>query len=161
MNRSNTIFWTITLVIIICGFISPFVDFFTVIQAFYLTIPFAIILVISILIVIIGLIRTGFKFLKKPFVKYFLIIPIFILSQILSMLVVREVQLIRINQSVKELNEIKSQTNDYPYIFEKGIGLNYKRISKDEFEVYFKGGFLVREVYNSKTKETVRFGWND
>lgn len=161
MNRANQIFWSITLAIITLGFISPFIDRFTIIQVFFLTIPFAIIFLISILIVIIGLISKGFKFLRKPFVKYFLIIPIFIVSQIVSILIVREIQLFRINENAKELNEIKSQTNDYPFQFEKGFGLNYKRFSENEFELSFDGGFLVREIYNSKTKETERFGWND
>lgn len=121
MIRNNKIFWSITFVVIIWGFISPFIDFFTIIQTFFLAIPFAIILFISILFVIIGLIREGLKFFKKPFVKYLLMIPIFILVQIISELSVREIQLFRINETVKELNEIKSQTNDYPYVFKKEL----------------------------------------
>ena len=145
--------------VIILGLITPFIDSFVVIQMFYLLIPFGIILIFSLLIFVINLIKLHKKIFTKKSTFLALIIPIFLLSQVISTVSIDPIQRFR---SQKIINELEKKHSDYPETLDLNFGIKYKKIkNENNFELEYNRGFFVREVYQSELKKWASFGWND
>ena len=149
------IFLTITVV----GAVTPFIDYFVVIQMFYLLIPFGIILIFSALTFVINLIKFKKNVFKQNLTLYALIIPIFLTSQIISTFFIDKIQRFRSEKIISKLEENQSE---YPKTLNSNFGIKYMKLKNENtFELEYNRGFFVREVYQSKDKKWESFGWND
>ena len=149
----------INLITIVFGIITPFIDYFVVVEMFFLLIPFGIILFLSIIVLIINLIKYKKEILKQTSTKLTLIIPLFLLSQITAGSLVDKIQSFRSERIIKSLEKNKER---YPDFYYTNFGIEYKK-ARDEnhFELKYSRGFMVDEKYDSKIKKWKSYGWND
>ena len=151
----SLIFLTITVV----GAVTPFIDYFVVIQMFYLLIPFGIILIFSALTFVINLIKFKKNVFKQNLTLYALIIPTFLTSQIISTFFIDKIQRFR---SEKIISKLEDNQSEYPKTLNSNFGIKYMKLKNENtFELEYNRGFFVREVYQSKDKKWESFGWND
>ncbi|XMO86646.1 hypothetical protein AAFN75_17815 [Algibacter sp. AS12] len=157
MNRNKKI---ALLIIILIGIIVPFIPSFTVIEMFFLLIPFAIIFVVTLIYLIISLINENISTSKALFI--FSILPIFIISQIVSGFTVDNIQRVRSNRIISELEQIKSEKGILPEKYDVIAGIEYIRMKDNEhFVIKYSRGFMVTEKYESENKNWKSYGWND
>ena len=146
--------------IILIGIIVPFVPYLTVIQMFFLLIPFAIFFVVTLIYLIISLLTKNANTQKALFV--FSMLPVFILSQLLSGFTVDKIQRLRSNRIISEIEKIKSETGNLPEKYELFGGIDYIKIKGEEsFVIEYSRGFMVTEKYQSKYNHWRSYGWND
>lgn len=155
MSQNNKI---VLFIIILVGFIFPFIPILVIIEAFYLTIPFIIVFVVTSIFLIISLINNYSQSYKAFFI--FLLLPTFILSQFASAFVVGKIQKFRGEQIVIEIEKIKNETGFFPKKYELILGMKYVK-DREHFELQYSRGFMVKEIYDSKSKEWKSYGWND
>jgi hypothetical protein len=142
------------------GMVVPFVDYLVIVEFFYLLIPFAILFLASFLCVLICL-HLKIKRLKKVLFAFSLL-PIFILSQIASVLMVNKVQRFRSECIIKEIVYIQKITGKLPDTYAANGGIEYRRgRSRDNFKLIYSRGFMVREIYEHDSKTWKSYGWND
>ncbi len=159
MKCKPNILKVIICVIIILGIITPFVDYFVVIQMFYLLIPFGIILIFSLFVFIANLIKYKKHICKQNSTIIISLIPIFLLTQVISTFVVDKSQKIRCENIIKSLNQ---QSKNYPESLNTSFGIKYhKSTITNNYELEYNRGFLVREIYTSENKKWESYGWND
>lgn len=157
MNKNKKI---TLLIIILLGIIIPFIPYLTVIQMFFLLIPFAIVFVISLIYLIVSVLNKNLNTQKALFV--FSILPIFIISQILSGFTVDKVQRLRSNRIISEIKTLKSETGNLPEKYDLIAGIEYIKINGEEnFVIKYSRGFMVTEKYESKYNHWKSYGWND
>jgi hypothetical protein len=150
----------ILLSIVLIGIIVPFVPSLTVIEMFFLLIPFIIIFVVTLTYLIMSLLNKKRNTGKALFI--FLILPIFILSQIISGFTVDKIQRLRSNRVISELEKIKSKNEILPEKYELIAGIEYIKMKDNEhFTIKYSRGFMVTEKYDSKNKNWRSYGWND
>ncbi len=157
MNRNKKI---ALLIIILIGIVVPFIPSLTVIEMFFLLIPFAIIFVVTLIYLIISLINENIDTGKALFI--FSILPIFIISQIVSGFTVDKIQRVRSNRIISELEQIKSENGILPKKYDLIAGIEYIRMKDNEhFVIKYSRGFMVTEKYESENKNWKSYGWND
>jgi hypothetical protein len=157
MNRNKKI---ALLIIILIGIVVPFIPSLTVIEMFFLLIPFAIIFVVTLIYLIISLIDENTDTRKALFI--FSILPIFIISQIVSGFTVDKIQRVRSNRIISELEQIKSENGILPEKYDLIAGIEYIRMKDNEhFIIKYSRGFMVTEKYESENKNWKSYGWND
>ncbi|WP_088656332.1 hypothetical protein [Geofilum rhodophaeum] len=150
----------ILLVLVLFGLILPFIDYLTIIEMFFLLIPFAIIVGASFIYWIVSLFNH--KLNSKQSFYFFLIIPIFILTQLFSAFSVDRVQLIRSIKIIKAVEEKIKVEGKIPDTFDTKFGIEYKKSERDnKYEIRYSRGFMVTERYDSDTKKWRSYGWND
>ena len=152
----------ITLIILITtalGIITPFIDYFVIVEMFFLLIPFGIILFLSLIVLIINLIKYKKEILKQTSTKLILIIPLFLLTQITSGFLVYKLQSFR-SERINNLLEEKNRR--YPDSLNTNFGIEYKKTrNENNFQIKYSRGFMVNEKYDSKIKKWKSYGWND
>ena len=127
---------------------------------FYLLIPFALIFLGTFLYMIISLISEKLNSGKALFI--FSILPIFILSQVLSGFSVDKIQRFRSNRIISELEQIKSESGTLPEKYDLIAGIEYIKMRDNEhFVIKYSRGFMVTEKYDSEYKKWRSYGWND
>lgn len=136
----------------------PFIDFAVVIQAFYLLLPFIIISLFSLVAFILNLIKYKRNIFKQSSTLLTLVLPVFLLSQTISVFTVNKIQRFRSNQIIKKINNNELSINSNPTI---SFGITYYKLQNDDFVVQYERGFLVKEKYNHKKKKWDSYGWND
>lgn len=157
MNRNKKI---ALFIIILIGIIVPFIPSLTVIEMFFLLIPFAVIFVVTLIYLIISLINENIHTGKALFI--FSILPIFIISQIVSGFTVDKIQRVRSNRIISELKQIKSENGILPEKYDLIAGIEYIKMKDNEhFVIKYSRGFMVTEKYESKNKNWKSYGWND
>jgi hypothetical protein len=145
--------------IILLGLIFPFIPTLTSIEIFLL-IPFAIVFVLTFMYFVVAWLKKKDNRHQALFV--FLILPIFISSQILSVLTVNKLQRIRSDRIVKELYDLKAKNGSFPESYVTAVGIEYqKSTERDSFELSYSRGFMMTEKFDSDTKEWNSNGWND
>lgn len=145
---------------IIIGIIVPFVPYLTIIQMFFLLIPFVIIFAVSLIYLLRNLLTKKANTHKTLFV--FSILPIFIISQLLSGFTVDKIQKLRSNRIIYEIEKIKSETGNLPEKYELFGGIKYTKNKEEEsYVIEYTRGFMVIEKYQSKYKHWRSYGWND
>ena len=93
----------------------------------------------------------------KKIIFIFLILPVFIFSQLLSVKLVKRIQRYRSEKIISEIEKIKEQFDHYPTKFETKMGVEYqKEKSSDNYKIQYSIGFLVCEEYNSGNKSWQR-----
>ena len=151
----------LTLVIIgIIGSIIPFIDSIAVIQVFFLLIPYLVYFGITLLAFVITLVKRNEN--RRHALFFLLTLPTFILAQILSIVLVDNVQKLRANQAIDKIEKLKQQHGKYPDDFELSLGIKYfEQKNGEEFKMEYNIGFLISEVYRSETNNWSKRGWND
>ncbi|MCD9014431.1 hypothetical protein [Parachryseolinea silvisoli] len=151
-------------IIIICifvlGLVFPFIDYLVVVETFFLLIPLAILLFASVALLI------GYLFWDRTKLKrsiYFILaVPIFIAAQFISTWTVDEVQRLRSEFIIKEIESITTQIGQIPDRYPLTYGIKFSKIEdKNEFTLVYSRGFMITEKYNSKDKVWRSQGWND
>jgi len=144
----------------IIGIIVPFIPSFVVIEMFYLIIPFVLIGVGTLIYLIASFTNTEINSRKAFFA--FSILPIFIISQLISCFVVDKIQRFRSNQVITEIENHKSKTGTLPDKYELIGGLEYNKLKDNQnFIIKYSRGFMITEKYNSKNSIWISYGWND
>lgn len=157
MNRNNKIS---LFIIILIGFIVPFIPALTVIEMFFLLIPFAVIFVLTAIFLIISLLNKKLNTQKALFL--FSILPIFIISQLISCFSVDKIQRVRSNRIITEIEKLKSKTGILPEKYDLIAGIEYIKMQDNEhFIIKYSSGFMVTEKYYSDNKNWRSYGWND
>ena len=143
----------------ILGFITPYIDYFVVIQMFFLLIPFIVIVLLSLILFIINFFKNKKNVFTLKSTKIITLIPVFLLSQIISVFIVYRIQRFRSEQIIENL---KSNYKYYPQNLPTNYGIKYFKLKDlNEFKIEYERGFFVREVYDSTLKTWKSYGWND
>lgn len=157
MNKNKKI---AILIVVLLGIIIPFFPYLTVIEMFFLLIPFAIFFAVTLIYLIISLLNKNLNTQKSLFV--FSILPIFVSSQLLSSFTVDKIQRIRSNRIITEIEKLKSETGNLPENYALNAGIEYIKINGEEnFIIKYSRGFMVTEKYESKYNHWRSYGWND
>lgn len=150
----------ILLAFLLFGFILPYIDFLTIIEMFFLLIPFAIITGASFIYWIVTLFNQKLNSSKSFY--FFSIIPLFVLTQLFSVFSVDRIQLMRSKKVIKSVEKKIKVDGIIPDTFDTRFGIEYKKSERDNmYEIIYSRGFMVTERYNSNTKKWRSYGWND
>ncbi len=156
------IYKLILLTVTIIGILTPYIDSFVIVQMFIFIIPFAIIFGISLLVLIYSVIKYKRNFYKQPSTKIISIVPLFLISQIFSVFILDNIQKLRSQRYINQIEAIKKSEKIYPKEFKTYLGIEYfKAENEDNFSLSYSRGFIVREVYSSSNKIWKSLGWND
>lgn len=146
--------------VVLTGIIVPFFPYLTIIQMFFLLVPFAILFVATLVYLIASLFSRDINSQRALFL--FSILPIFILSQLLSSFTVDKIQRVRSNSIISDIYKIKSDTGSLPKEYNLVLGIEYIKIKGEEsFVLEYSRGFMVTEKYQSKYNTWRSYGWND
>jgi len=126
------------------GLVVPFVSYLTVIEMFFLLIPFAIIFVVTSIYLTVSILNKKLNSRKAIFI--FSILPIFIISQLLSGFTVDKIQRLRSSHIISEIEKIKTETGMIPEKYDLELGIEYiKMKNKNSFVIEYSRGFMVTE----------------
>lgn len=157
MNRKKKIFLIIVLVF---GLIVPFIPSLTVLEMFFLLIPFAIVFAVTLIYLIISLCNKQMDSKKALFA--FSIVSTFILSQLFAGFSVDKIQRFRSSQIITDLEQIRNDTGVLPEKYETIAGIKYTRLNDlEHFKLEYSRGFMVTEKYYSEDENWTSYGWND
>lgn len=146
--------------IIIVGIVFPFIDYLTIIEMFFLLIPFGIIVISSLIYWIVSLFHK--KLNSRKAFYFFLVVPVFILSQLFSGFMVDRIQLFRSDRIIADIEKHYKTSNEYPERYDICLGISYELLDNgDRFKISYSRGFMVTEKYSSDIKKWRSFGWND
>ena len=142
------------------GLVVPFIPSLTVIEMFFLLIPFTIVFAVTLIYLIVSLLNKQMDSRKALFT--FSILPTFILAQILAGFSVDKIQRYRSKKVITEIEKIKKETGVLPEKYELIAGLKYTRLNDQEhFKLEYSRGFMVTEKYYSDNGNWKSYGWND
>ena len=92
----------------------------------------------------------------------FLILPVFIFSQILSVLTVDKIQKIRSERIIVKIEKDKTVKGELPGEIKFPFGIEYIRmIDNENFEISYSSGFMGTEKYNSEKRNWKSYGLID
>lgn len=103
----KNIFKYIFVILIILGIITPYIDYFVVIQIFFLLIPFAGILLYSVVLFTFNFIKCKQAVFKLTTTKIITLLPLFLLMQMISAFTVDKIQRLRSEQIISSLENNK------------------------------------------------------
>jgi predicted PurR-regulated permease PerM len=157
MNRNKKI---ILISVLLFGLIAPFIPSLTVLEMFFLLIPFAIVFAVTLIYLIVSLLNKQINSRKALFA--FSILPTFLLAQLLAVFSVDKIQRFRSNKIITDLEKIKNETGSFPEQYELTVGIKYTRLKNEEhFKLEYSRGFMVTEKYYSDIGNWKSYGWND
>ena len=145
-------------IIIVLGIITPFIGYAVVVEMFFLLIPFGIILTISSLLFIINITKYKKNVFKQKSTLIFSLLPIFLISQVVSTFAFDKIQRFRSNSIIKKIEEKEIRITSTPT---KNFGIEYYKLKNNDFVVQYNRGFFVREKYYDEEKQWKSYGWND
>ncbi len=92
----------------------------------------------------------------------FLVLPVFILAQIVSTLLVDHIQKARAEYIIVKIEESRTEYGRYPEKHEPALGIEYSVLKNGEhFKLTYNIGFLMSEVYYSESDKWIKRGWRD
>lgn len=139
--------YTIYLILILFGFIVPFIDTLNIIEMFYFLIPFAIIIIISFVILIASFFTEKINTRKTLYLTG--LIPVFILSQLFSGFAVGKIQRLRSEKIIEKIEKSRTVKGEFPDNFDTKIGIVYEKFKSDNrYSISYSRGFLVTENYD-------------
>jgi len=142
------------------GLIVPFIPYFVIFEFFFLLIPYFIIFIGTLTYLLISLFNKQFN--TKTAIFIFLIVPVFIISQLASGQLVDKIQRLRSNKIIFQVESIKTKTGHYPEEYNLIAGIEYYKTNKEEsFVLKYSRGFMITEKYFSKYNHWGSYGWND
>jgi hypothetical protein len=138
-------------IIVFIGVFSPFIPTLVFIQAFFLLFFFGIYFIVSLIFLIVSIIFKNENRRMAFFI--FLILPIFILSQLASVFSVDKIQRLRSNHIIKKIEIIQAKTGSLPHEYDMNFGIKYRKIKdKEHFTISYSRGFLVTKIYYSENR---------
>ncbi len=144
----------------ILGLVAPFVSYWVVVQAFFLLVPFLIVLLLSLVVITVAFIEK--KSDKQKMVFFCSLLPLFVGSQLLSVFVVNKIQRKRSEAVISILQKSKVETGKVPESIPTSLGIKYIRLTNgQDFEIFYSRGFLITEKYHSHNNRWRSYGWND
>ena len=143
--------------IFIIGIIIPFIPIVAFAEVFFGIIPFSIIIVFGLTLTIIAIIQ---KRDLRSALFILLIVPFFVITQILSGYVVNKIQRFRSENMIAEIERLKMDRGFYPENYNAKFGIEYSKDSND-YKLEYSRGFLVTEKFNSRDRTWKSYGWND
>lgn len=150
----------ILIIIGVIGLVVPFIHYLTIIEMFFLLIPFAIIFIATLIYLITSLLNKTQNRRKAIFI--FSILPIFVFSQLLSSYTVDKIQRFRSEKLIEEVEEHTAKTVELPNNIKAPHGIEYEIMNdRKSFLITYSRGFMVIEKYQSKYKQWRSYGWND
>lgn len=150
----------IIITISVFGVILPFIPSLVVIEFFYLLIPLIIALVASVLFLLLCVFIKTIQTKKSIFI--FSIIPLFIISQFVSVLMVDKIQRLRSDHVIKKIEQVRKDSGEFPDQDVIGPGIKYKKLDNGKrFRISYSRGFMVTEIYYSDIYIWKSYGWND
>ncbi len=150
----------ILLGVFVMGVIMPFIPTLIIIEMFYLVIPFVLIFIATFIYFIVSIFSK--KINRHNSLYIFSILPILILSQLVSGFTVDKIQRGRSDIVIQNIRQIKSKTGNYPEKYDVPIGIEYRKLkNEDNFEISYSRGFMVTEKFNSDNGKWISYGWND
>ena len=150
----------ILLALVLFGLILPFIDYLTIIEMFFLLIPFAVITGASLIYWIVSLFNQKLNSRKSFY--FLLIIPLFVLTQLFSGFSVDRIQLMRSKRIIKDVETKIKVDGKIPDAFDTRFGIEYRKSERDnKYEIRYSRGFMVTERYDSNTEKWRSYGWND
>ncbi len=157
MNRAHKIE---IFLLIILGFVVPFIPPLVIIELFYLLIPSVIIFIITLISLIINILNKNV--ITQKYLLLFSILPIFTISQLTSCFIVDKIQRLRSNYIIAAIEKQKSETGIIPEKYDQIAGIEYIKIKDSEqYLIKYTRGFMVTEEYDSGNKSRISNGWND
>jgi hypothetical protein len=157
MNRAHKIE---IFLLIILGFVVPFIPPLVIIELFYLLIPSVIIFIITLISLIINILNKNV--ITQKYLLLFSILPIFTISQLTSCFIVDKIQRLRSNYIIAAIEKQKSETGIIPEKYDQIAGIEYIKIKDSEqYLIKYNRGFMVTEEYDSGNKSRISNGWND
>jgi len=146
--------------IFLFGALVPFIPSLTVVELFFLLIPFALIFLVTLLYLVITLFNKNLNSRKALFI--FSILPVFVVAQILSGFTIDKVQRFRSNRIIGDIEQIKNRTGKFPESYNPSLGIKYQKNSdQDSYQISYSRGFMVLEKYRSDEGKWESYGWND
>ena len=156
MSRNKKIFLSS---VFIFGLFVPHIPFLVVFEFFFLIIPFAIIILMSLIYLIVSSINKHMN--TKVALFLFLIIPTFILAQFLSSFCVDNFQRLKCDYIISEIEEIKNESGTFPENYDLNAGIEYVYIEKSEqYILMYSIGFMITLKYYSEDKSWKSYGWS-
>lgn len=156
MSQNKKIFLSGVLLI---GLIVPFIPFLVVFEVFFLTIPFAIIILMSLIYLIVSSINKHMN--TKVALFLFLILPTFIFSQFLSSFCVNNIQRLRCNYIIFKMEDTIKESGTLPNNYHPIAGIEYVKIEEsEEYILKYSIGFMITVKYYSEDKIWKSYGWS-
>lgn len=150
----------ILFIVFTIGLIIPFIPALTVIEMFFLLIPFAIIFVATLIYLVVSIFSSTINSHNALYI--FSILPVLLLSQLVSGFTVDKIQRARSELVIQNIQQIKSKTGNYPEKYNVPVGIEYhKSINDTNFVISYSRGFMVIEKFNSDNGKWISYGWND
>ncbi len=99
--------------------------------------------------------------LKKSILMV-LVVPLFIAGQFFSTWTIDNIQRVRSELVIKEIEGIISLTNQIPNNYHTTYGIEFSNLHADnQFKIKYGRGFMTTEVYYSTERKWRSRGWND
>jgi phosphoglycerol transferase MdoB-like AlkP superfamily enzyme len=147
-------------ILIIVGLITPFISAFAVLEFFYLLVPFSLLFISTAGYLVISFFVRSMNTKRALFA--FSLLPVFIVSQLISVQVVNKIQKFRSELIIKDVLKVKKETGEFPEKYDSSAIINYQRSKdKNSFTISYPSGFMVTERYDSENQQWKRYGWND
>lgn len=157
MNRKKKI---LLYILVLIGVFIPFIPTLVIFEMFFLLFPFAIFFIVSLIFLIVSIILKNEN--RRMAFSIFLILPIFILSQLASSFSVDQIQRLRSTHIITKIEKIKAETGNLPEEYNINYGIEYRKMeNKEHFIIMYSRGFLITEKFNSENRIWGSYGWND
>lgn len=148
------------LIIFLIGLVVPFIPAVMFLELFFLVVPFVILFTVSLIYLVVSHLKKQTDRRKALF--NFLLLPTFIIAQVLGGFSVDQIQRWRSDQIISDLNQIKLKTGKMPEKYEPSLGIKYTKLNDEKhFKLEYSRGFMVTEKYNSENGNWKSYGWND
>jgi hypothetical protein len=147
-------------IVLVLGMVFPFVPFLVMIELFVLLIP----MVMAFVLITLFLLGSYWQKESKPKGLWFAfaVIPVFILTQLVTVVIVNQVQRFRSESLITQIEHIEKQTGEFPAHYSTILGIQYVKMeNQNNFSIEYERGFMVREAYYHDNKTWTSKGWND
>ncbi|MEJ8800478.1 hypothetical protein [Pontibacter sp. H249] len=146
--------------IFLFGALVPFIPSMTVVELFFLLIPFVMVFLMTLLYLVITLFNKNLNSRKALFI--FSVLPVFIIAQFSSGFTIDKVQRFRSDGIIADIEQVKNRTGKFPESYRTSLGIKYqKKSDQDSYQISYSRGFMVLEKYRSNEGKWESYGWND
>lgn len=155
----NTLNVLVLLTVMLLGLALPFIPMLAIVELL-LWAPIGIIIILTFTYLLLALANKNLNTQKAFFV--FLILPVFIGAQFLSVYVVNKIQRFRSEQIIAEVEKMKSKAGKFPNEYILTGGIKYTKWKNSlNYTIEYSRGFMINERYSSENKKWESYGWND
>ena len=157
--KSKNIRICTAVVIFTIGAIVPFVDYLVFIGLFFLLIPLSLLFMGSVAYVIVSFLSTTMDRTKA--IYFACLVPLYVGGQLVSTYAVNKIQRYRSEVFIREIEQ-RVAGGGYAYTKDKPWGITLRIVDEqNNFTINYSRGFLVKEIYDSRTTSWESHGWHD